>query len=195
MRPVNALRQSDSQVGVNLHLSGGRRPPRPKPGASPMSLPADFKPFIWNIMMSSSWKLRSEFQLTATGPTYDLNNASIGTSGGGSRRTTIIMGSMMTGKFGSQFLINWNGSSRLLGQGGADGIYREPLKVNLSAFTTIRQGKQPGSGIQLTLAVDNVLNRRPIVSFPDRATPFSQLPANLDPLGRVIKLSLRATMP
>jgi outer membrane receptor protein involved in Fe transport len=192
-RPVNALRQSDSRLSLNLHLSGGRG--RPARGRTPPPPSSSFKPLIWNLFMSSSWKMRSEFQLTPTGPTYDLNNASIGTSGGGSRRTTMIMGSMMRGVSGLRMSINWNGSGRLLGQGGADGIYRQPLKINMAAFTTVLQGKAPQSGLNLTLAVDNLLNRRPMVSFPDRATPFSQLPANLDPLGRVIKLSLRATLP
>jgi hypothetical protein len=191
-RPVNALRQSDSRLSLNLHLSGGRGAPAP---GTPLPPSSSFKPLIWNLFMSSSWKMRSEFQLTPTGPTYDLNNASIGTSGGGSRRTTMIMGSMMRGVSGLRMSINWNGSGRLLGQGGADGIYRQPLKINMAAFTTVLQGKAPQSGLNLTLAVDNLLNRRPMVSFPDRATPFSQLPANLDPLGRVIKLSLRATLP
>lgn len=193
--PVNALRQSESQIGFNLHLSGGHRMPRNAAAAPPPTVPPRFSPITWNLMMSTNWKMRSTLQLTAAGPVYDLNNASIGTGGGGSRRTTNIMAGMMKGPSGAHVLVNWNGSARLLGQGGADGIYRQPLKVNMSLFTILHKGKAPQSGVQMTLAVDNLLDRRPIVRFPDRATPFSQLAANLDPLGRVIKLSLRATMP
>jgi hypothetical protein len=49
----------------------------------------------------------------------------------------------------------------------------------------------PLRGALFTLAVDNVLNSRPRVRDGAGATPIAYQPDYLDPLGRVVRISLR----
>ena len=192
LRPVNAFRQSASQLGINLHLSGGRHRAisSRRRSRADNNGPVQMAPFTWNFTVVSSWKLDDTLKLTASSPIYDLDTASIGASGSASR-TTSIMGSMLLGRFGAEVSANWSSSRRILGQGGSDGLYRPPIQINISASARLWAGPKPDSGLHLTLRVNNLLNSRAIISYPDRATPFSQLPASLDPVGRLIRLSLR----
>lgn len=193
-RPLNAYRSSSDSLGVSFNASGTFGTVR-----------ADTAPAIrngrtrWTLNLQYNGQLHETLQLTTQGPVLDLRAAGIDSNRGGASRTSLSMqAGVGNPRFGTQLRAAWRSNTVLLGQGGAaDGLYKQPLQVSADAHLNVGQRRDPGrlaGKYRLHLSIDNLLNRRPRISFPDRATPFALLPASLDPIGRTVRLSLQASL-
>ncbi len=193
-RPLNGYRQSSESLSGTAGATGQIGP---QPDAA-RAQPRRNAPH-WTFNLRYAAQLRQRLQLTATSPTLDLKSAQIGALGGaGARSALSAQAGIGSPRIGTQIRIAWSSNTVLLGQGGgANGIYHQPLRLSIDTNATLGRSAAQGRSIgkfRLNLAVDNVLDARPRVTFPDRATPFAMLPANLDRLGRTIRLSLRAAL-
>lgn len=194
-RPLNGYLQSSASLNAAIGASGQIGP---QPRDSTLARATHDAP-RWTFNLRYAAQLRQRLQLTATSPTLDLRSAQIGALGGtGARSTISVQAGIGTPRIGSQVRLGWSNNSLLLGQGGsANGTFHQPLLLSIDTNAVLGRGATQGRSIgkfRLTLAIDNVLNARPRVTFPDRATPFALLPANLDRLGRTLRFSLRAAL-
>ena len=195
-RPLNGSRQSNTMLTLNFGANGvlgqaAAPAPGPHASAGPHAL-------YWSANLGYADRLGEMLQLRADGPRIDLRSAQIGPGGGGARHMINAQTGLSTARWSGQMNLRWSSDSRLLGQGGAmDGVYAEPLRIGIDAQWLVGRSPAAGTppkGVRVHLAVDNMLNARPSVHFPDRPTPFAQLPDNLDPVGRRIRLTLRAPL-
>ncbi|MET3710181.1 hypothetical protein ABIC65_000861 [Sphingomonas trueperi] len=190
VRPLNAFRQSNASLSLAANASGGLRHPQRRGGGAAMGT-------RWTLNLSYTRRLSERLQLTPGGPVLDLSAAQIGPGAGG-RDSFNGQAGVANARFGVQLRADWMSASTVLGQGGArDGTYSQPVLFGLDTNFNLKASADRSGGkptIRVHLSVENLMNDRPAVVFPDRPTPFALLPANLDPLGRTIRLSVRATL-
>ena len=137
------------------------------------------------------------------GPALDLLNGSAGAGGGRPRHELEFQANAFKNGLGASFRVNWQSGSLLrglsAGPAGSSGDLtfsgRANLSVNIFANLADRFGgaEAPGwlKGTRASLAINNLLNRRPQVRDETGSTPFSYQPAFLDPLGRLVSFTLR----
>lgn len=194
-RPLNARSQDSGRIGVSLHASGDFAAP-----AAPASAPsaAVRQPLHWDLGLTHQWTLRSRLVLRDGLAPVDLASAQLGAGGGDSGRSLSVQAGLAGRGFGANLDTSWRSGTQLLGQGGgAPGRYDNPWRVNFTGFVQLRGGAgaaRRAPAWRLSLAVENLLDARPRVRFPDRPTPFALLPASLDPQGRTVRLTLRAPL-
>lgn len=190
VRPLNAFRQSNASLSAAVNTSGALgRPQQGGRGAAAVAR--------WTLNLSYTRRLSERLQLTSGGPVLDLSAAQIGPSAGG-RDSFNGQAGVGNARFGVQIRADWRSASTVLGQGGArDGTYNQPILFGLDTNFNLKASADRSGGkptIRVHLSVENLMNDRPAVVFPDRPTPFALQSANLDPLGRTIRLSVRATL-
>jgi outer membrane receptor protein involved in Fe transport len=100
---------------------------------------------------------------------------------------------------GGRIAANWQSETRVQGPGEAAGDLRfagfATVDINLFADLARRfggaQAPQWLKGTRASIGVANLFNTRPQVRDSNGATPLSYQPTYLDPLGRLLSLSLR----
>jgi hypothetical protein len=194
-RQINAFRQQRRSLNISLNASGSfAQWPNRK---SPPQRAGD--PTTWTVNINFSSPLSEYLQLTENSSPINVLDAQIGTSGGsGSRFQVGSQAGLGNSLFGAQWSLDWSSGTKITGQGiGSIGSYRPPVRIGLDLQLRLaglfRQSEKVGRS-KLALSVDNFLNSRPQVRFPDRQTPLSLNPKNLDPIGRTIKLSFRTIL-
>ncbi|OAN64022.1 hypothetical protein [Sphingomonas sp. TDK1] len=190
-RPLNAFRQSRQSLNLSTSVSGALGHAREGEASGHASRAR------WTLTVNYTRRLRESLMLTPVGPVLDLASSQIAAGGGGGSRDSVNgQAGIGNARFGTQLRVDWNAPSVVLGQGsGSNGRYHQPIRLSVDANLNVAaNGPGEAGRLRLHLTVENVLGRRPSITFPDRATPFALLPASLDPIGRTIRLSVRTKL-
>ncbi len=136
-------------------------------------------------------------------PKLDLLDGSAMGSGGGQPRHEIEAQFGVTEKgLGARFSADWKSGTTVRGGAGAgaatgDLNFSDIAKINLRLFADLSAQrdlvtKHPWMrGSRVTLSITNLFDQRIEVKDANGVTPLSYQAAYLDPLGRVVKLSVR----
>jgi outer membrane receptor protein involved in Fe transport len=135
------------------------------------------------------------------GPVLDLLNGSTVAGGGGQPKNEVeVQAGYSTGVLGARLSADWKQATTVNG-GAASPTgslhFSDLATVNLRLFANfggmreLVQRRPWLRGTRLTLSVNNLFNERIHVTAANGPTPLSYQPAYLDPVGRVVRLSLR----
>ncbi|MDP8912302.1 MAG: TonB-dependent receptor [Pseudomonadota bacterium] len=190
-RPVNFKRSAQEELrwGVNYSAGFGGK----GPGAGRVQL-----------ALFHTWRLKDEVLVRDGLPKLDLLNGSAsGSRGGRPRHILQLEAGLFKAGLGARLSANWQSGTFVRGTPGEHSGTRSDLffsglaTVNLRLFADLgQQAMGPGEhhwlkGLRVTLAVDNLLDRRIHVRDAGGMTPLSYQPSYLDPVGRSIRISLR----
>lgn len=147
-----------------------------------------------------TWRLEDEILLSEGGSTLDLlDGDAIDIRGGARRHEFEFQAGAFRRGLGARLTVNWQSDTEVRGSGAAAGdlAFSDLTKVDISLFANLgdRFGgvDAPGwlKGTRATIGVTNLFNSRQRVRDEAGSTPISYQPAYLDPLGRVVSVSLR----
>ena len=134
------------------------------------------------------------------GPVFDLLNGYPSGSGGGQAQHEVEAQAGVTWRgLGARLSGKWQSATFISGAGSPGGaLFFSPLTtVDLRLFADLAQqrsliAKHPWLiGTRVSLSVTNLLDARERVRDATGVTPVSYQPAYLDPVGRVVRLSVR----
>ncbi|MBX9729855.1 MAG: TonB-dependent receptor [Sphingomonas sp.] len=147
-----------------------------------------------------NWYLEDSIQLRNGLPALNLLTGGAVDFLGGRRQHEIEFqaGAFKKG-LGARLTTTWRSGTEIRGFGAPDGVLRfsDYAVVNLNLFANLGErygtSSAPGwvKGMRATIGITNLFNTRPQVRDQLGATPLSYQPAYLDPLGRMLTLSLR----
>lgn len=179
-RAINIARDTDSDLASGIALRFPAR--RPAPAVNAMQ---------FTLSLRHRWRLKSELLTRPGTPPIDQLAQS-----GQSRHSLSLQAT--AGKRGAGVTLtgNWSSASRVT---HADRIFdiRPPLTFGLSMFAEPERlsGKPSTSGplhdLRISLDIQNVLNGYRRVTLADGSVPAGYTRDEIDPLGRVIRLTLR----
>jgi hypothetical protein len=151
-----------------------------------------------------TWRLEDSILVREGGPELDLLNGSASGSGGGRAEHEIeAQAGLFRSGFGAFVNARYQSGTfvagRTAGPEGPSGdlLFSDLTTVNLRMFADLGQQarlvrRHPFfRGARATLAVNNLFDERLDVRDASGATPLSQQPAFLDPLGRSVRISFR----
>jgi len=152
------------------------------------------------VSLYHTWRLQDEILLSSGGPTLDLLDGDAVDVRGGARRHELELeaGAFRSG-LGARLSVRWQSDTELQGSGAANGdlTFSDLTTVSLNLFANLgdRFGGRNAPvwlrGTRATVAVTNLFDSRQRVRDDAGLTPVSYQPAYLDPLGRVVSVSLR----
>lgn len=157
------------------------------------------------LSLYDTWRFRNAILTSPGGPILDLlNGSSIGSRGGLSRHLLEAQASFLFGAFGARIDATWQAPTivRAGGPGtrGLDDLYfASHSLVGARLFLSLSQSRafaglpDPIRRGRITLAIDNLLDRRLSVQDRQGITPLGYQPAFLDPLGRTVRVFFRTT--
>ncbi|HEU0133359.1 MAG TPA: TonB-dependent receptor, partial [Allosphingosinicella sp.] len=196
-------RFSASEKDLQGSLPPGAVIIRPEPGSAEMK---QFENAASRLTLSLYYTahLVDEILVREGGPILDLlNGSATAASGGRPRHELEFQASAFKNGLGARLRVNWQSGSLLRGlSAGPDGsagdlFFSGGANVSVNIFANLAErfggAEAPGwlKGSRASLGINNLLNRRPQVRDGTGSTPFSYQPAFLDPLGRLVSLSLR----
>lgn len=148
--------------------------------------------------------LADEILAREGGPVLDLlDGFATGGRGGRPRHEIEVQAAAFKSGLGARVKINWQSGTTLRGLPASSGDSSGDLNfsggalVNINLFVNLAErlgGEQAPAwikGTRATLGINNLFNRRPQVRDAAGSTPLTYQPAYLDPLGRVLSISLR----
>jgi outer membrane receptor protein involved in Fe transport len=184
-RPVNlALEsQNDLKWGVSVSLPTSRDP---SPDATDR----------WHLWVSAydTWTLRDTIDLAHAVPELDLlggaplSVAGTSVASGQSRHALDLRATLRYARFGTRLRLRWRSATRVDGDSSdpASALYFSDLLT-----TDLRVYANFATGFSAGLGVTNLFDRRQAVIDATGATPAGFQPGYVDPLGRVLTLSVR----
>ncbi len=149
------------------------------------------------------WRLRDEILIRPGVPVLDLlDGSAVDARGGRPRHVIEFQASAYKRGMGARVTANWQAGTRVDGVTGAAGTagsldFADYAIANVDLFANLadRLGGAAApswaKGTRVSLSVVNVFNNRPRIRDDDGATPLAFQPAYLDPLGRIVNLSIR----
>lgn len=147
-----------------------------------------------------TWYLRHDVLLRDGLPTLDLlNGDTMAMTGGDPRHEIEAQAGFACHGIGLRLLADWRGATTVRGRAGSVLSFSDLTRANLRLFANLGQQQALArahpwlEGIKLTVAVDNFFNSRPRVTNVLGATPYLYQSTVLDPLGRIIRFSIRKT--
>lgn len=155
------------------------------------------------ITLYHTWHIRDQILVRDGVPLLDLlHGAAVGSTGGQPQHQVQGTIAFFKNGLGLRAEGNWQSATNVLGgpngQGGVtDNLHFSSLATfNLRLFADLGQTKMGQKkpwmrGWRITIGLDNLFDRRIHVTDPTGATPISYQPDLLDPLGRVLRLSIR----
>ena len=179
-RPINIARATDAELSSSIAL---RYPGKPSPpAANAMQL---------SLSLRHRWRLRSELLTHPGVPVIDQLAES-----GQSRHSLSLQATAGRRGWGATLGGNWNSASRVT---NGDRILntRPPMTFSLSMFIEPErlsgQAREGGllDDLKISLAVQNLFNSYRRVTLDDGSRPPGFSRDEVDPLGRVIRLTLR----
>lgn len=176
-RPINIARATDSELSSGVAL---RFPGKPVANATQLS-----------FTLRHRWRLKSELLTHPGVPVIDQLAQS-----GQSRHSLSLQATAGKRGWGATLGGNWNSASRVT---NGDRILntRPPMTFNLSMFVEPEHlsGRTRKGGLldnlKISLNVQNLFNGYRRVTLQDGTTPAGFSRDEIDPLGRVIRLTLR----
>ena len=143
---------------------------------------------------------RDRLLVRSGGPTFDLLNGYPSGAGGGTSRHRVEAQAGFTWRgMGARASANWQSGTFIGGAGSPTGALTfSPIgTVDLRLFADFAQNRALVlrhrwlAGTRVTLSATNLLDAREHVRDATGATPISYQPAYIDPIGRVVKLTVR----
>ncbi|MBN8818773.1 MAG: TonB-dependent receptor [Sphingomonas sp.] len=157
-----------------------------------------------NFAVYHEWVFTNTTQLASTLPTLDLlDGDTLGNGAGPSRHSIEVQAGVSQSGYGLRLTGNWKSATHINGIVGVPSSqlrFGDLATVNLRLFANLTQmpkliEKMPLlRGVRVQLGVDNLFNVRQRVTDGNGAVPFAYQPAFIDPLGRVIRISIRKLM-
>lgn len=179
-RPINIAHATDSELSSGIAL---RFPGKPAPSAAnAMQL---------SFALRHRWRLKSELLTHPGVPVIDQLAMS-----GQSRHSLSLQATAGRRGWGATLGGDWSSASRVA-NGDRTFHTQPPVTFNLSMFVEPERLRgQPGkggllSGLKISLAVQNLFNGYRRVTLADGSTPPGFSRDEIDPLGRVVRLTLR----
>lgn len=198
MQPMRTF-LAQSEADVQRQLPPGGRFIRAEPGSA-MARRAQNMASRLFFSLYHTWHLRDEIIFRGGLPALDLlDGGAIDFRGGRRRHEVEFQAGAFKGGLGARVTANWRSGTTVHGLGSAAGDLRfsDFATVNLNLFANLADrfgGANAPSwlrGTRATIGVANLFNTRPRVRDDAGLTPLSYQPDYLDPLGRVVTLSLR----
>lgn len=192
-RPINfALeRVRTLQFTVNIYGQTGKAPPPgpPKPGAPQRGN-------YW-AGIGPSIKLSDDLQLRPGTPVFDVLNGDTVTGGGNPHAFGYAYGGFNYMGNGGNFDFWYGGGSRVRSPNPASDLRFSPIfKLNMSAYVSVHHFLKHlpwTSHTQLRLEISNLTDAHPRVRDANGNTPNRYQRDYIEPVGRVVSLSLRKT--
>lgn len=179
-RPINIARDTDAELASSIAL---RFPTKRAVAAA--------DPTQFTLSLRHRWLLKSELLTRAGVPVIDQL-----TQNGQSRHYLSLQATAGKRGIGATLSGNWSSASRVLNPQRIFDI-EPPLTLGLSMFVEPDRlgGKVKGSGLtrdlRISLDVQNLTNAYRRVRLADGSTPAGYSRDEIDPLGRVVRLTLR----
>jgi len=210
-RPVNFRSSSKQQIrwGFDLTERLGRAvspaPREPVSAAAELQRvsggDSDRRPRL-QISVFHTWRLRDRLSLARGGPELDFLHGDVSAENSARARHQLeIQAGISQGDLGARLTGQWQSRTRIDGStiaGAEDRLTFAPratfnlkLFAGVAADSRLAQRSPLLRGARLSLSIDNIFNARPRVRDATGATPLAYQPAYLDPLGRVVRISLR----
>jgi hypothetical protein len=203
-RPINfaSERRSDLRWGINYSRRLGPQPPHQELEGGHRHHGAGGQPTAGRLRFAIYHTVYFQDQMLARhgGPRFDLLNGYPLASGGGQPRHEIQAqaGAQLHG-LGAGLSAQWQSATVVRGDGAAtsDLAFSDLATIDLWFWADLgQQGRLVARfpwvrGALVTLKLDNLFDQRPQVRTSAGATPLIYQPDYLDPVGRVVKLSLR----
>jgi iron complex outermembrane receptor protein len=149
-----------------------------------------------DVSLYHSWYFMDTVRLTPGSPQIDLlNGGSIG-AGGQPRHQIQFNGGVIDNGIGFRVSGVWTSPTTVLDSGNGEGelYYSSLLTLDTRLFVNLQQrflGERWARNARVTLALNNLFNRRQDIHNSTGATPPIYQPAFLDPYGRTVGISLR----
>ncbi|MEY4270961.1 MAG: hypothetical protein RLZZ58_2177 [Pseudomonadota bacterium] len=201
-RTVNFARQHSRElrgsVGFGIPLSAAPPPLAPRKPGDTSPRPAPPPRTMLQVQAAHTVLLEARTVIRDGLPPVDLlNGGAIGIGGGRQRNVTDASVTLTQGGTGLRVGYARRGPSSLV-----TGTLTAPdmltfgavAQVDVKAFVDLGalfDGSKLAKGGRLTMAIDNVTNKRQRVTDLSGATPTSFQPAYLDPVGRTVMFELR----
>jgi hypothetical protein len=152
------------------------------------------------VSVYHTWNLTNTILIRPGLPELDLLDGSATGSGGGTSRHELqFRGGYTRDGLGARMTIDWRSATRVDGgtTAGQALNFGSLATVNLRTFADM--GQQPTlvskypwlRGSRIGLEVENVFNARQRVTNASGVVPFTYQPGYVDPLGRVVQITLR----
>jgi len=155
----------------------------------------------WNLSFAYSRRLKEEILIRNGLSALDLlGGDATGTNGGASRHRIEAEAGLMKGGIGVRMSADYSSGSHVVGEPGTNGqTLRFSGLTRINLYTFIRPDQQPWlirhapflKNARIRLKIDNLLNARQKVRDQNGLVPLSYQARLLDPLGRVVSVSLR----
>ncbi|MBX3560176.1 MAG: TonB-dependent receptor [Sphingomonas sp.] len=153
------------------------------------------------VSIFHTWRFQDEIVPSFDGPTLDLlDGAAIDLRGGTRRHEIEVQAGVYKGGLGARVEFNWQSGISLSGGGGAstnDLFFSDLAIVNINLFANLQDrfgganAPQWLRGLRLTFGITNLFDSRLQVRDSIGSTPLSYQPAYLDPIGRLLSVTLR----
>jgi hypothetical protein len=152
------------------------------------------------VSVYHNWYLQDEVTLRGGRAGLDLlNGEAIDFQGGRRRHEIELQAGAFKGGLGARVTTTWRSSTEIRGLGdAARGLrFGDLATVNFYLFLNLAERfggtRAPGwmKGARATIGVTNLFNARPLVRDGSGTAPLSYQPAYLDPLGRLLNVTLR----
>ncbi len=156
------------------------------------------------LSLYHNWFLQDEVVLGSGAPSLDLlDGGAVDFLGGRRRHEVELQAGAYKDGLGARVTANWRSATSIRDVGGTatgDLRFDDIAIVNLNLFANLAAVfgglNAPGwlKGTRASIGINNLFNTRPAVRDGAGGTPLSYQPAYLDPLGRVISVSLRKVL-
>lgn len=152
------------------------------------------------VSIFHSWRLRDQIVLRDGQPPLDLlDGAALDLRGSRRRHRLEMQAGIFRRGLGARVSAQWQSGATLRGAGGAAGdlFFSDLGTVDINLFANLQErfGGEAAPvwarGTRISLGITNLFDARPEVRDAAGSTPLSYQPAFLDPLGRVVSLTIR----
>lgn len=183
-RAINLERQTDASLssGIALRLPGQAR-------AGQGTVPAD--PLQFSVSLNHSMRLKNELQTRAGVPVIDQL-----TNSGQSRHTLSLQATVGKRGIGASLSGNWSSAARV-SNGDQAFRFKPPMIFNLSMFFEpdhlfgpVEKGALLDD-LKLSFDIQNLFNGYRRVTLDDGSVPAGYTRDEIDPLGRVMRVTVR----
>ena len=196
------VRFVSSEADLQRSLPPGARVIMPPPGSAAAK---NFENLSSRLTLSlyHTWRLEDEIVVRRGVPVLDLlDGSAIDGRGGRARHGLELQAGAFKRGLGARLTVNWQSGTGI--DGVADGSgdpdrlrFADYTVVNIDVFANLAERFGGASahgwakGTRVSLSVVNAFNKRLRVTDDTGATPISFQPAYLDPLGRLVNLTIR----
>lgn len=188
----------DHDTDIALTSSVALRLPRRrslKPKDRNLAVQSTADPLQFSVSLNHRWRLKSQLLIRSGVPVIDQLRDS-----GQSRHSLSLQATVGKRGIGANLSGNWSNSARLrrnTTDTDAFFIFKPPLTINVSTFVEpdrlfdLPKAKGVLNGLKVSIDIQNLFNGYRRVTLDDGRIPSGYSRDEVDPLGRIVRLSLR----